>query len=108
MSTYLAALRRSAGIDVAPALPAAVQGAGFDPVTLGKSVCNLGMVPGELTHMAPLGTGVPIDRSLSSYSQTFRVGFRIWLIFIRYGVCPVGAVMVPVRPGPMLTQAFIE
>ncbi len=37
-----------------------VQGAGFDPQQLAASVCNLGMVPGELTHRAVLGTGVPI------------------------------------------------
>lgn len=37
-----------------------VQGAGLDPVALATSVCNLGMVPGELTHRAPLGLGVPL------------------------------------------------
>ncbi len=41
-----------------------VQGAGIDPVLLATSVCNLGMVPGELTHMAPLGLGVPIGPDL--------------------------------------------
>jgi len=41
-----------------------VQGAGMDPYTLGKSVCNLGLVPGELTHMAALGTRVPIGPGL--------------------------------------------
>ena len=29
---------------------------------MAASVCNLGMVPGELTHMAPLGTAVPLAR----------------------------------------------
>ncbi|MEO7822046.1 MAG: rhomboid family intramembrane serine protease [Gemmatimonadaceae bacterium] len=42
-----------------------VQGAGFDPYAMAVSVCNLGMVPGELTHMAPLGTAVPLGRGLA-------------------------------------------
>ena len=42
-----------------------VQGAGFDQRQLGISVCELGMVPGELTKQAALGTGVPIDRELA-------------------------------------------
>jgi membrane associated rhomboid family serine protease len=37
-----------------------VQGAGLDMTTLAASVCNLGLVPGELTRQAPLGSGVPI------------------------------------------------
>jgi membrane associated rhomboid family serine protease len=36
------------------------QGAGLDSDMLVKSVCNLGMVPGELTHRAALGTAVPL------------------------------------------------
>lgn len=36
------------------------QGAGLDAQTLAASVCNLGMVPGEITKQAALGTGVPI------------------------------------------------
>ena len=42
-----------------------VQGAGFDQQTLVASVCNLGMVPGELTHMAPIGTAVPLGRNVA-------------------------------------------
>ncbi|GAC1614116.1 MAG: rhomboid family intramembrane serine protease [Gemmatimonadaceae bacterium] len=42
-----------------------VQGAGLDPGRLLASVCNLGMVPGEITHLAPLGTGVPIAPGLA-------------------------------------------
>lgn len=42
-----------------------VQGAGFDGPRLAASVCNLGMVPGELTHMAPLGTAVPLSRNMA-------------------------------------------
>jgi len=37
-----------------------VQGAGFNDTTLAQTVCNLGMVPGELSHFAPLGQRVPI------------------------------------------------
>ncbi len=42
-----------------------VQGAGLNELALAKSVCNLGMVPGELTHQAPLGSGVPIARGVA-------------------------------------------
>lgn len=42
-----------------------VQGAGLDPQRLAATVCNLGMVPGELTHLAPLGEAVAIGPGLS-------------------------------------------
>jgi membrane associated rhomboid family serine protease len=42
-----------------------VQGAGFDTQALAASVCNLGMVPGELTGAAPLGSGVPIGPGMA-------------------------------------------
>lgn len=42
-----------------------VQGAGFDPAHLAMTVCNYGLVPGELTHLARLGTGVPIGEGMS-------------------------------------------
>lgn len=42
-----------------------VQGAGLSEQALAVSVCNLGMVPGELTGQASLGSGVPIARGLS-------------------------------------------
>jgi membrane associated rhomboid family serine protease len=41
-----------------------VQGAGFDQSALAASVCNFGMVPGELTHMARVGTAVPFARGV--------------------------------------------
>lgn len=41
-----------------------VQGAGFDEGLLAASVCNLGLVPGEITRQALLGTGVPIGQDL--------------------------------------------
>ena len=37
-----------------------VQGGGMNDLELIKSICNYGMVPGELTHRAPLGSGIPI------------------------------------------------
>jgi len=37
-----------------------VQGAGLDVARLAATVCNFGLVPGELTHLAPLGTSVPL------------------------------------------------
>src|SRR5919204_3937075 len=40
------------------------QGAGLNDVQLATSVCNLGLVPGELTHRAPLGQAVPIGPGL--------------------------------------------
>jgi membrane associated rhomboid family serine protease len=42
-----------------------LQGAGFDQIRLATTICNWGMVPGELTHRARLGTGVPIAPGLA-------------------------------------------
>ncbi len=42
-----------------------VERAGLDPYTLAKTVCDLGLVPGELTHRAPLGLAVPIGAGLA-------------------------------------------
>jgi membrane associated rhomboid family serine protease len=41
------------------------QSAGFDPVRLATSVCDYGMVPGELTHLAALGTAIPLGSGLT-------------------------------------------
>jgi membrane associated rhomboid family serine protease len=41
-----------------------VQGGGVDPQRLATSVCNLGMLPGELTHRAPVGQWVPLGPGL--------------------------------------------
>lgn len=38
----------------------AVQGGGVDEVRLATSICNYGMIPGELTHRVPLGFTIPI------------------------------------------------
>lgn len=50
-----------------------VQGAGGDEALLAASVCNLGMVPGELTGLAPLGLGVPIGRDLACVIDNQRI-----------------------------------
>lgn len=41
-----------------------VQGGGFDYRTLVVSVCNLGLVAGEITRMAPIGTSLEIGQGL--------------------------------------------
>jgi membrane associated rhomboid family serine protease len=42
-----------------------VQGAGLDEFRLAASVCNYGMVPGELTREARVGFALPIGRGLA-------------------------------------------
>src|ERR671931_1384546 len=37
-----------------------VQAAGLDPMALAASVCNLGLVAGEITRLAPVGEAVPM------------------------------------------------
>ena len=37
-----------------------IQGAGRDPILLATTVCDFGMVPGELTRLAPVGLTVPL------------------------------------------------
>jgi membrane associated rhomboid family serine protease len=41
------------------------QGAGLDPQALAASVCNWGMVPGEITGRARIGTGVPLGQGMA-------------------------------------------
>ena len=59
-----------------------IQGAGFDPVKLASSVCNLGLVPGELTHAAPLGTAVPIGYRLACVVDNSSINWLTPLISI--------------------------
>lgn len=42
-----------------------VQGAGMNEPVLAASVCNYGMVPGEVTRAAVLGTGVPLGDGMA-------------------------------------------
>jgi membrane associated rhomboid family serine protease len=44
-----------------------VQGAGLDTRTLVASVCNLGLIAGEVTRMAPVGTAVPLGEGLACH-----------------------------------------
>src|SRR6184192_4322081 len=57
-----------------------VQGAGFDQQALAASVCNLGMVPGELTHMAPIGEAVPLGRGMVCVVDNDRINILTPLI----------------------------
>jgi len=50
-----------------------VQGGGFDDRLLATSVCNLGMVPGELTRRAAIGSGVPIGPGLACVVDNQRI-----------------------------------
>ena len=50
-----------------------VQGAGLDAQRLATTVCDLGMVPGELTHAAALGTSVPIGPGLACVVDNDRI-----------------------------------
>ena len=54
-----------------------VQGAGFDSFRMAASVCNLGLVPGELTRLAPVGM-VPVTRDLRTFCEVNRSSFNLW------------------------------
>ncbi len=41
-----------------------VEGGGMNSDTLAKAICNLGMIPGELTHRVPVGSYVPLTNNL--------------------------------------------
>jgi membrane associated rhomboid family serine protease len=41
------------------------QGAGMNEAQLAASVCNLGLVPGELTHIARIGTAIPLGDGMA-------------------------------------------
>jgi len=64
-----------------------VQGAGTNEGLLAASVCNLGMVPGELTGLAPLGSGVPIGRDLACVidNQSINVLTPVLSMFLHGG-----------------------
>jgi membrane associated rhomboid family serine protease len=61
-----------------------VQGGGFptDPRLLATTVCNYGMVPGEITHLAPLGTAVPIGPGLDCVVDNDRINYITPLLSI--------------------------
>ena len=50
-----------------------VQRAGFDPQVLAETVCNLGLIPGELTHRAAIGFSVPIGPDMTCVVDNDRI-----------------------------------
>ena len=50
-----------------------VQGAGFNQMSLVASVCNLGLVPGELTKLARLGEGIEIADGVACIVDNERI-----------------------------------
>jgi rhomboid family protein len=42
-----------------------IQLGGLDPDVLAATICNLGLVPGEITHRAPVGLAVPMGPNLA-------------------------------------------
>jgi membrane associated rhomboid family serine protease len=59
-----------------------VQRAGFDPQLLAATVCNYGMVPGELTHRAAIGYAVPIGPGMQCAIDNERVNIFTPLLSI--------------------------
>ncbi len=52
-----------------------VQGAGLNPVALATSVCNLGLIPGEITGEAPVGLAVPLAPGLACVVDRQAINF---------------------------------
>jgi membrane associated rhomboid family serine protease len=50
-----------------------IQQAGLNPQALAATVCNLGMVPGEITHRAPIGYAVPIGPGMACVVDDFPI-----------------------------------
>lgn len=61
-----------------------VQGAGLNPRTLAGSVCDYGMVPGEITHRAALNTWIPIGHGLACVIDNWALNYLtpIFSIFL--------------------------
>lgn len=47
-----------------------LQGAGFSQISLAASVCNLGLVPGEITKLAPVGAAIAIAPGIACVVDT--------------------------------------
>jgi membrane associated rhomboid family serine protease len=47
-----------------------IQGAGFNEPVLAASVCNYGMVPGEVTRLAEVGSGIPLGNGMACIIDT--------------------------------------
>jgi membrane associated rhomboid family serine protease len=52
-----------------------VQGAGLDDAVLAASVCNFGLVAGEITRFATLGTAVPIGEGMACVVDAEPINF---------------------------------
>jgi membrane associated rhomboid family serine protease len=52
-----------------------VQGAGSNPALLAATVCDYGMVPGELTHRAPLGFQLPMGNGMACVIDNYAINF---------------------------------
>lgn len=59
-----------------------VEGAGASAEHLAATVCDLGLVPGELTHQAPLGLAVPISQNLACVVDNNAINYLTPLISI--------------------------
>jgi len=52
-----------------------IQGAGLDQQILAVSVCNLGMVPGEVTGAAAVGTAVPLGPGMACVVDDLAINY---------------------------------
>jgi membrane associated rhomboid family serine protease len=59
-----------------------VQQGGANPQVLAASVCNWGMVPGELTHRAAIGFAVPIGEGMACVVDNDRINILTPLLSI--------------------------
>ena len=59
-----------------------VQRGGADPQILAASVCNWGMVPGEITHRAAVGYAVPIGEGMACVVDNDRINILTPLLSI--------------------------
>ncbi|MGH8588089.1 MAG: hypothetical protein ACREXX_01765 [Gammaproteobacteria bacterium] len=73
-----------------------VQGAG-DTIPLAKSVCELGLIPGELTGSLPVGTGVPMgDGLVCATDPGPQIAHLLTHVHAWIVDAPVGEYVVPV------------
>lgn len=59
-----------------------VQGAGMNAERLAATVCDFGLVPGEITHQAPLGFGIPISPRSVCVIDNYTINYFTPLISI--------------------------
>lgn len=73
-----------------------VQGGGEDPVRLASTVCDLGLVPGELTHLAPVGFPVPLGAGMACVvdRQPINILTPLLSIFLHGGWMHLGGNML--------------